>query len=379
MPHTNPPSTFITRQPETGFRRLVQELPWVMIFSMLLLGMVGVLALYSAAGGNWSPWAGQHMLRLAVGFVLMAAVAAVPITYFRLLAFPGWLAAVVALVLVEFVGTGTGVQRWLSVGGFQLQPSEPAKLAVIVMLAAWFHGSTLDKLRYIPIYIPVLLIVLVPAGLVLNQPDMGTAVMLFGGSAALIFLAGIPVWMVGSVTALALAALPLVWSQLYPYQKERLLVFLNPGADHLGAGYQIIQSKIALGSGGLVGKGYLQGSQARLNYLPEKQTDFVFTMVGEEFGFLGGCLVLGLYATLIYQMFRIGLRLEDNFSRLAVVGIAIMLFFYVFVNIGMVSGILPVVGAPLPLVSYGGTAVMTVFIASGLVISAVLHNEPDAE
>ena len=222
-------------------------------------------------------------------------------------------------------------------------------------------------------------IILVPVGLVVAQPDMGTAVMLLGGAAAVVFVAGIPGWMVGSSFALVLAALPVVWSQLYSYQKERLLVFLNPGTDHLGAGYQIIQSKIALGSGGLFGKGYLQGSQARLNYLPEKQTDFVFTMVGEEFGFLGGCFVLGLYSVMIFQMIRIGLSLHSSFSRLVVIGIGTMLFFYVFVNTGMVTGLLPVVGAPLPLVSYGGTALMTVFIAAGLIISAVINDEPSGK
>ena len=377
MPQRNLPS-WIQDHPETELQALVRRLPWVMILTITMLGAVGVLALYSAGGGDWSPWAWKHLVRLAVGFGLMVVVGVIPIEYYRQFAFPGWLAAIGMLVLVELIGTGVGVQRWINLGGFNLQPSEPAKLAVIMMLAAWFHDANPDKARNILTYIPTLGIVLVPFGLVLAQPDMGTAVMLLGGAAAVIFLAGIPVWMIVSIVVLAMGSLPLIWSQLYPYQKERLMVFLNPGTDQLGAGYQIIQSKIALGSGGLDGKGYLQGSQARLNYLPEKQTDFVFTMIGEEFGFIGGCLVLGLYAVLISQIFSIGLRLNNNFSRLLVIGIGTTLFFYVFVNIGMVSGILPVVGAPLPLISYGGTALMTVFIAAGLIISAGIYDDPEA-
>ena len=362
---------------DAGIDTLAQKLPWGMVLTMLALGAVGVLVLYSAAAGSWSPWAWNHLVRIVLGFGLMVAAASIPIGYYRRLAFFGWFVAVGMLILVEFIGTGAGVQRWISIGGFNLQPSEPAKLAVVLMLAAWFRNTNSDRMRNPLTYVPGLVIVLVPFGLVLAQPDMGTAVMLLAGAAAVVFIAGIPLWMIGSVAALAAAALPLAWSQLYPYQKERLLVFLNPGSDHLGAGYQIIQSKIALGSGGVTGKGYLQGSQARLNYLPEKQTDFVFTMIGEEFGFVGGCSILALYAALIFQIFRIGLSLSDNFSRLTVIGIATMLFLYVFVNIGMVSGMLPVVGAPLPLISYGGTALITVFIAAGLIISAVVHDDPD--
>ena len=346
-----------------------------MLVIMLLLGGIGVLALYSAAGGSWSPWSWKHLIRLAAGFVLMVMVASVPIRFYQRFAFPGWLLAVLVLVLVEFIGSGSGVQRWISVGGFNLQPSEPAKLAVIMLLAAWFNDMNPDMIRYLRSYVPVLAIVLIPFGLVLAQPDLGTAIMLLGAAAAVVFIAGIPSWMIGVVIASILLAVPVIWAQLYQYQKDRILVFLNPGADQLGAGYQIIQSKIALGSGGFLGKGYLQGSQSRLNYLPEKQTDFVFTMIGEEFGFLGCSFIIGLYALLIFQMIRTGLSLSLNFSRMVVIGVATMLFFYVFVNVGMVTGVLPVVGAPLPLISYGGTALMTVFIGMGLIISAIMHDE----
>ncbi|MGC6484378.1 MAG: rod shape-determining protein RodA [Candidatus Puniceispirillales bacterium] len=359
----------------TGFLPLMAKIPWVMLAIIILLGGIGVLALYSAAGGDWSPWAWKHLIRLGVGLVLMVAVASIPIWTYRKISWLGWLGAVAVLVLLEFIGTGSGVQRWVSIGGFNLQPSEPAKLAVILVLAAYFHGMNPERVLLLRSYIPAFVIALVPFTQVLLQPDLGTSVMLLGSAAAVIFVAGMPGWIIGAVIAAVALAMPVLWSQLYQYQRDRLMVFFNPGADQLGAGYQITQSKIALGSGGLMGKGYLQGSQSRLNYLPEKQTDFVFTMIGEEFGFLGCLFIIGLYITLIVLMLRVGMQLRYHFSRLMIAGIAMMLFLFMFINIGMVTGILPVVGAPLPLISYGGTAMMTVFIAMGLVISAIVYDQ----
>ena len=285
----------------------------------------------------------------------------------------------IILVVLEFIGGGNGVQRWLSLGGFNLQPSEPAKLAVIMLLAAYFHAINPELIRNLRTYIPAFVIALVPFIQVMLQPDLGTSIMLLGAAAAVIFVAGMPGWMIGTLTGMVIAAVPVIWTSLYQYQKNRILVFLNPGVDQLGAGYQITQSKIALGSGGIFGKGYLQGSQAHLNYLPEKQTDFVFTMIGEEFGFLGCLVILGLYILLVGLLIRIGLRLKYQFSRLLVIGIATKIFLFVFVNIAMVTGLIPVVGAPLPLVSYGGTALMAVFIAIGLVISAVIYDQESAK
>ncbi|MGU9961923.1 MAG: rod shape-determining protein RodA [Candidatus Puniceispirillales bacterium WSBS_2018_MAG_OTU23] len=353
------------------FRRI----PIVIIIIVLTLATTGVLALYSAAGGSWSPWAGEHVLRICIGIGLMVAVALVPITFYRKIAPFGWVLALLVLASLEFIGGGQGVKRWLSIGGFNLQPSEPAKLAVILLLAAYFHSINPELIRYIRTYIPVIIIAFVPFIQVLIQPDLGTAIMLLGSAAAVIFVAGIPSWMMGSILGIGLAVIPVFWAMLYDYQKSRILVFFNPGADQLGAGYQITQSKIALGSGGIFGKGYLQGSQARLNYLPEKQTDFVFTMIGEEFGFFGCLFIIGLYVMLVALILRLGMRLHYRFSRLMVTGIGAMLFLYIFVNIAMVTGVIPVVGAPLPLISYGGTALMTVFIAIGLVISAVVYDE----
>lgn len=370
-----PEPSLLTRPMASGLVETVRRAPWVMVLILLLLGGIGVLALFSASGGDWHPWAFKHSVRLGIGFVLMLLVAAVPIWYYRKISPFGWGAALVVLATVEIIGTGSGVQRWINLGGFYLQPSEPAKLAVILLLSAYFHKMNPDMIRRVRTYIPAAVIVGIPFAMVLMQPDLGTAVMLFGAAAAVIFVAGMPGWMIASLIALMLAAVPVIWSQLYQYQRDRILVFLNPGADQLGAGYQITQSKIALGSGGGLGKGYLQGSQSRLNYLPEKQTDFVFTMIGEEFGFIGCMIILGLYVWLIALMISVGLKLSYQFSRMMIMGIATMLFLYVFVNVGMVTGILPVVGAPLPLISYGGTALMTVFIAMGLIISAVIHDQ----
>ena len=364
--------------PPTRIIHRLFAVPWVIICLALILGTIGVFALYSAAGGGWSPWAWKHLIRIGVGVVLMMMIATIPIWHYRTLAPLGWIGAVLVLFLLEFIGGGNGVQRWLSVGGFNLQPSEPAKLAVIMLLAAYFHAINPELTKNFRTYIPAFIIALVPFIQVMIQPDLGTSIMLLAAAAAVIYVAGMPSWMIGSVAAMMVATVPVIWSFLYQYQKNRILVFLNPGADQLGAGYQITQSKIALGSGGVLGKGYLQGSQAHLNYLPEKQTDFVFTMIGEEFGFLGCLVILGLYILLVGLLIRIGLRLKYQFSRLLVIGIATNIFLFVFVNMAMVTGLVPVVGAPLPLVSYGGTALMTVFIAIGLVISAVIYDQESA-
>lgn len=355
----------------------VMHLPWLMILLVMLIGVIGILALYSAAEGSWSPWAFRHSIRLGLGFGLMVIVALIPLDYMRQLAWPGWLGAVAILLLLEFIGSGQGVQRWISVGSFNLQPSEPAKLAVIITLAAYFNAIYVKQLDMLRVYIPAFAIVMVPFGLILAQPDLGTSLMLLGSAAAVIFVAGIPLWLIAVLGCIVVAAIPAIWISLYQYQRDRILVFLNPENDTLGAGWQITQSKIALGSGGMFGKGYLKGSQSHLNYLPEKQTDFVFTMIGEEFGLIGCLVVIALYMAVVMLIIIQAFRHQGRFARLLLVGIAMMLFLYVFINIGMVSGILPVVGAPLPLISYGGTAMMTVFISFGLVISAALHEPMD--
>ena len=353
----------------------IAKVPWGIVTIALILGGIGVLALYSAAGGDWNPWASRHLVRLALGVTMMVITALIPIWLYRKSATMCWLAVIMLLLAVEVFGTGAGTQRWINIAGFNLQPSELAKLGVIMLLASYFHTLTPEMTRSITTYIVAAVIPAVPMALIAVQPDLGTAIMLFAIASILIFVAGIPRWMIFTSIALVFTAIPFAWTQLYSYQKERILVFLNPFSEQLGAGYQITQSKIALGSGGLLGKGYLQGSQSKLNYLPEKQTDFVFSMIGEEFGFLGCAFTLLLYLVLILLILRVGLRLNYLFGRLVSIGVAAIISLYVFVNIGMVSGILPVVGAPLPFVSYGGTALITLFVALGLIISASIYDD----
>ena len=353
--------------------QLLLRLPWLLLLSTTVLVFIGALALYSASEGSWAPWAERQLLRAAIGTVMLLLVAFIPTRWLYNWSYLGIILIVFVLAALPFVGIGVGATRWIAMGPFNFQPSEPAKLAVIVALARYLSSQTPEQMQSIFTYFPVLALIAVPFSLVLIQPDLGTSFMLLIGGLAVVFAAGLPRrYVVASILA-GLSALPVLWSQLYDYQKARILTFLKPDADQLGAGYQIAQSKIALGSGGLFGKGFLMGSQSQLNYLPEKQTDFVFTMIGEEFGFIGNLGVLFTYFVILMSCLLIALRCRNRFGQLLCTGISVMLFLYVFVNIGMVTGLLPVVGAPLPLISYGGTAMLTVFIGLGLVVNVAIH------
>ncbi|MDP6217436.1 MAG: rod shape-determining protein RodA [Alphaproteobacteria bacterium] len=355
--------------------QMLYRLPWLLLISVAALVVVGTLALYSASEGAWSPWAERQMIRAGIGAMLLVVVALMPTIWLHRLSYWGLAMAVALLLVLPFIGTGTGATRWIEVGLFNFQPSEPAKLAVIIALARYLSSQTPEQVQSLISYLPVIFMLGVPFALVLIQPDLGTSFMLLTGGLAVVFAAGVPRRFVVTGIMLAAAAAPVLWSQLYDYQKARIMTFLNPEADVLGAGYQITQSKIALGSGGLFGKGFLQGSQSQLNYLPEKQTDFVFTMIGEEFGFIGNLGILLIYFTILASVMLTGLRCQHRFGRLACMGISFMIFLYIFVNIGMVTGLLPVVGAPLPLISYGGTAMLTVFIALGVVVNISIYKK----
>jgi rod shape determining protein RodA len=270
---------------------------------------------------------------------------------------------------------GMGAQRWIDLGFIQLQPSELMKVTLILALARYFHGVGAEEIgRPLRLVLPLMLVAL-PVALVLKQPDLGTAVMLLMVGGALFFVGGVRIWKFAAVAAAGLGAIPVAWNLLHEYQRQRVLTFLDPESDPLGSGYHILQSKIALGSGGLWGKGLLGGTQSHLNFLPEKQTDFIFTMLAEEFGMAGGLLLLGLFALILVYAFAIGLRSRNQFGRLLAVGIGSNIFLYVFINIAMVMGIIPVVGVPLPLISYGGTAMLAVMFAFGLLISAYVHRD----
>jgi len=359
--------------------RTVLRVPWHIMLVAAVLVTIGSLALYSASEGSWAPWAGRHAIRGAVGAGIILVLAFIDFRLIRLWAYPVYVASIAMLVVLLAIGGGNGVARWISIGGFTFQPSEPTKIAVILALARYFDSQPVEKMRSILTYLPPLVMIGLPFLLIVEQPDLGTALALALGALTVLFAAGLPWRYILLAVVGAAASVPVLWSQLHGYQKARVMTFLNPDADKLGAGYQITQSKIALGSGGLFGKGFLMGSQSQLNYLPEKQTDFVFTMIGEEFGLVGNLFILGLYMVLIGAVLAISYRVGSRFAQLTCIGIAMMLFLYVFVNVAMVTGLLPVVGAPLPLISYGGTAMLTVFVGLGVVTSAVVHDRPDPE
>jgi rod shape determining protein RodA len=368
------------KQTPTGLRKVL-FLNWPLVVLVIAVASVGFLMLYSIAGGNVDTWARPQMERFAVGLVLMFIVAMVPIWFWRNMAGLAYLVSFILLLFVEFFGeVGMGAQRWIDLGFIRLQPSEMMKFTLVMMLAAYYDW--LDHRRVSrPLYvlIPVLLI-MVPTVLVLMQPNLGTSLMLILAGAAVMFAAGVSLWYFAAVVVLGVGAIAGVfltrgtpWQLLHDYQYTRIDTFLNPGADPLGAGYNIIQAQIALGSGGWSGKGFMQGTQSRLNFLPEKHTDFIFTTLAEEFGFIGAFSLLGLYALIIGFCLFAAFQNRDRFSALLIVGVAANFFFYIAVNLSMVMGMAPVVGVPLPLLSYGGSAMMVLLVGFGLVQSAHVH------
>jgi rod shape determining protein RodA len=307
---------------------------------------------------------------------ILFTVAMIDIRLWMRHAYVLYVGALVLLVAVQVRGTiGMGAQRWIDLGFIQLQPSEIMKIALILTLARYFHGATLQDIGRPLFLIPPLVMVLAPVGLVLKQPDLGTAMMLMMSAGAIFFLAGVRLWKFGLVLGAAVAAIPIAWNFLHGYQKKRVLTFFNPDEDPLGAGYHITQSKIALGSGGVFGKGYLMGTQSRLNFLPEKQTDFIFTMFAEEWGMVGGLFLLLLYVLLVAYGYAIAFRCRSQFGRLVALGVTTTFFLYFFINTAMVMGLVPVVGVPLPLISYGGTAMLSLLFGFGLVMSAYIHRD----
>jgi rod shape determining protein RodA len=365
-------------------RRLPQKLLRLNLALILLVSTicgVGFLMLYSVAGGSLAPWAELQIPRFAVGMALMLAVAMVDIRFWRWCSPVAYLVAMALLVAVEFVGeTGMGATRWLDLGPVQVQPSELMKIALVMALAHYYSLLERDRVSHPLWVLPPLALIGVPTFLVLHQPDLGTAVLLCAGGCAVMFLAGVSWWYFGSAAALAATAAYVVvathhteYQFLKEYQYKRIEIFMNPESDPLGAGYHITQSKIAMGSGGLSGRGFMQGTQSRLNFLPEKHTDFIFTTLSEEFGFVGSVSLLGLYALILVFCFASMAGNRDRFGALLTGGIATTFFCLWSVNMAMVMGLIPVVGVPLPLVSYGGTALMVLLLSFGLIQSAHVH------
>ena len=349
---------------------------WGLIALTTVIASIGLGMLYSAADGNMAPWASQQLIRFATGLAMLLGIGFINIRIWMRWAYVIYAVTLVALVSVEVFGfIGMGAQRWISFGWFQIQPSELMKIALILALARYFHRTILEDARRPLLLIAPILMVMAPTILVLRQPDLGTAAMLVLAAGAVFFVSGVAVryFLVGGM--LAASAVPIAWHFLREYQKERILMFLNPEADPLGAGYHILQSKIALGSGGLFGRGFMHGTQSHLNFLPEHQTDFIFTMLAEELGLVGALGLITLYLLLFAYGFAISLRSRNHFGRLLGIGLTTTLFLYVFINIAMVIGLVPVVGVPLPLVSYGGTAMMTVLGSLGLLMSIFVHRD----
>lgn len=364
----------------TGLAKVL-HLNWALVLLLTAVSSVGFLMLYSIAGGNIETWAEPQMKRFGVGLVLMFVVGFTPIWLWRNLSALAYLVSVALLLVVEFFGrVGMGAQRWLELGPLVLQPSEMMKFTLVMMLAAYYDWLDPKKVsRPLWVLLPVLLTV-APTVLVLMQPNLGTSIMLLAAGAAVMFCAGVSWWYFAGVAGIvggavygvfALRGTP--WQFLHDYQYRRIDTFINPEADPLGAGYNIIQAKIALGSGGWAGKGFMQGTQSRLNFLPEKHTDFIFTTLAEEFGFIGAFSLLMLYAGIIAFCVISALQNRDRYSQLLILGIAANLFFYIAVNLSMVMGMAPVVGVPLPLLSYGGSAMLVLLVGFGLVQSAHVH------
>lgn len=373
----------MTLRPYAAARRTLSvvdklyEVNWGLVLLITLIACVGFAMLYSVAGGSFSPWAGKQMARFVVGFVLMIVVAMVDIRFWLSFAYPFYVASLLLLVGVVVAGhVGLGAQRWLALGPLELQPSEFMKIAEVMALARFLHGQSVEEVSSpLRLLIPLVMIGL-PAGLVAIQPNLGTTIILVLDGCALLFLAGLSWWWILPTIGAVLAAIPVAWKfVLHDYQKARVMTFLDPERDALGAGWNITQAKIAIGSGGAAGKGFLQGTQSRLNFLPEKETDFIFTNYAEEFGFVGCIALLILFAVVIGYGIQIAMSARSQFARLLSMGIILNFFFYIMINGAMVMGLIPVVGIPMPLISYGGSAMLTVLFGFGLLLSVHVHRQ----
>jgi rod shape determining protein RodA len=366
----------LRRGGQLGLFEKIVAINWFIVLMICIISGIGIALLYSVAGGSMDPWAKKQLIRFLIGLGAMFFIALINIRVWMYFAYPIYFITLVMLVVVDVIGhKGMGSTRWLDIGFMRLQPSEIMKIALILVLCRYFHCLELGGEKKLKSLIwPVLLIAL-PLFLVLRQPDLGTSLLIAFGGIAIIFAAGVRIWIfiVGILSAIPIAIFK--WNTLPSYQRGRVETFLNPERDPLGAGYQIVQSKIAFGSGGVSGKGFMQGTQSQLNFLPEKQTDFIFTVLAEEFGLVGSVGLLGLYLTIIGYAIFVSFTIVNKFGRLLILGMGITFFLYIFINMGMVMGMLPVVGVPLPLVSWGGSAMLTLMIGMGLIFSVAIHRQ----
>lgn len=363
-------------KPEILLPQKITELPWLFMIMIAITGGIGVMAQYSAGQGAWEVYAFRHLMVFMFGYGVALLLAMIDLRYWARGAYILFAAMLLLIVAVDLVGMmGKGAQRWLALGPLQLQPSEFMKLAVILALANYYANVSEYDLGNPRFLIPPLLIIALPAIFILRQPNLGTALIVITLGCAMSFAAGVRIWKFLAMAGTALASIPVIWHFMHDYQRRRVMTFLDPESDPLGAGYHITQAKIALGSGGLAGKGFLEGTQAHLKFLPEAQTDFIFSLLGEEWGFIGAAFFILMYFTLIVLIFRISLHARSLFGRLVAVGVGFNLFMYFLINIGMVMGLLPVVGIPLPLISQGGSAMLATMLGFGAVLAVAVHSE----
>lgn len=353
------------------------EVNWGLLLLIAIIGVAGIAMLYSVAGGHFQPWALRQMANFTFGLIVLLAAAMIDIRVWMSLAYPAYAVALLLLVAVDVVGhVGLGAQRWISIGPMELQPSELMKIALVLALARYLHGKSVEDIsKPVPLLIGLTMIA-IPAVFVVLQPNLGTTLIIVMDGCSLLFLAGLSWWWIGPTLAAIAAAVPLAWRfVLHDYQKARVETFLDPESDALGKGWNITQAKIAIGSGGVSGKGFLQGTQSRLNFLPEKQTDFIWTSFCEEFGFVGALALLILFGVVIFYGVQTATSARSQFGRLLAMGITLNFFFYIMINGLMVMGLIPVVGIPMPLLSYGGSAMLTVMLGFGILMSVHIHRQ----
>ena len=352
----------------------VKNLNYLIIFLLILLCFIGAAGLYSAADGSYQPWTSRHLMRFYTFLFLAIVISIIDIKIIYKYSYLLFILSLFLLISVEIIGVlGKGATRWINVFGFSIQPSEIVKITIILALARFYHDLKFDNIKKISFLFFPFLILGIPFIFVVIQPDLGTSLSILMLGIFIFFLVGIKLWKFILGFIIGIISIPVFLQFIKPYQRDRIFSFLNPESDPLGRGYQLIQSKIALGSGGSTGKGFLQGTQSYLEYLPEKQTDFIFTLIGEEFGFLGTIFIIFLFILLISVCYFISIKCFHIFGRIVALGVASNIFIYVFMNIAMVSGLMPVVGIPLPLISYGGSVMLSIMISFGLVLNVELN------
>ena len=372
----------ILNQSNIPISQRLDQLNWFLISMIAILAFIGFVMLYSAGGGSFQPWLIRQLGFFCLFFPLMLTIAITDIRFWYKFSYAFYFIALAMVATVSIMDqlshNAMGATRWLRLGPIKIQPSEIMKVCTVLALARYFFSidsESIGKIRYV---LPPLLMIAVPAIFIFLQPDLGTAAILIMVGISVLFIAGVKMWKFISVGLAAVLAVPFLWIfLLHDYQKKRIFTFLNPGEDPLGSGYNIIQSKIAIGSGGFFGKGLLSGTQGQLDFLPEKQTDFIFTMLTEELGFIGGVFTIGVYCAIIFTCIKIAMEVKHQYGKLIAIGVVNILFIHMFINMGMVMGIIPVVGAPLPFVSYGGTIMGAMMIGFGMVLNVAANPSSD--